>query len=143
MLLLGKQTQKHTEPTKQLIRFLRRLNRTFCSLCSCSLYRHSCKPKQQYHLAMIHAITPKHWSALCGVNRAGVHCRARSAPLASEPKMWANLNKKICKHLLDYSGQCSICCSLTLCHRASHFQSHYTTMRCHAVGQTGRSKRKD
>lgn len=45
-------------------------------------------------LVIICALTPKHMNTSCGVNRAGVHCRALSAPLAPEPIFWANLNKK-------------------------------------------------
>lgn len=43
---------------------------------------------------IIQAITPKHMNTSFGVNRAGVHCRALSAPLAPEPIFPANLNKK-------------------------------------------------
>lgn len=48
----------------------------------------------EFYRVRTHAITPKHMNASCGVNRAGVHCGALSAPLASESIFGDHFNKK-------------------------------------------------
>ncbi len=70
----------------------------------------------------------------CGVNRAGVHCRALSTPLAPEPIFWANLNKK---NLQTFAGPFRLMFNLLLFDTVPpciSFPFLKPAPQCHAVG---------
>lgn len=70
----------------------------------------------------------------CGVNRAGVHCGALSAPLAPVPIFWANLNKK---NLQTFAGPFRLMFNLLLFDtvpRCISFPFLKPALQCHVVG---------
>lgn len=74
----------------------------------------------------------------CGVNRAGVHCRALPPPSAPEPIFWANLNKK---NLQTFAGPFRLMFNLLLFDTVPpgiSFPFLKAASQCHVVGREGK-----